>query len=94
MQKICPRKSIWKVNIEQSAQRKIQIENLQKMTQKVTSSQCYRMFNLRHLNRGNIFRNFNDFNSSSQTGFNMSGPQKIQTLVKVRQGQYKTFLLL
>ena len=23
-----------------------------------------------------------------------SGPQKIQTLVKVRQGQYKTFLLL
>ena len=34
------------------------------------------------------------FNSSSQTGFNMSGQQKIQTLVKVRQGQYKTFLLL
>jgi len=24
----------------------------------------------------------------------MSGPQKIQTLLKVRQGQYKTFLLL
>ena len=33
-------------------------------------------------------------NSSSQTGFDMSGPQKIQTLLKVRQGQYKTFLLL
>ena len=33
-------------------------------------------------------------NSSSQTGFNMSGPQKIQTLLKVRLGKHKTFLLL
>ena len=43
------------------------------------------------MDRGTVI---DPFNSSSQTGFNMSGPQKIQTLVKVRQGQYKTFLLL
>ena len=33
-------------------------------------------------------------NSSSQTGFKMSGQQKIQTLLKVRQGQYKTFFVI
>ena len=33
------------------------------------------------------------FNSSSHTRFNISGLLKIQTLLKVRQGQYKNFLL-
>ena len=32
-------------------------------------------------------------NSSSHTRFNISGLLKIQTLLKVRQGQYKNFLL-
>ena len=35
----------------------------------------------------------NVINSSSHTRFNISGLLKIQTLLKVRQGQYKNFLL-
>ena len=34
-----------------------------------------------------------EVNSSSHTRFNISGLLKIQTLLKVRQGQYKNFLL-
>ena len=32
---------------------------------KASKAQCYRMYNLRHFKRGNIFGNFNDFKQSS-----------------------------
>ena len=59
---------------------------------------CYTLKprNLRSIFLGHSsqFRRYSSVNSSSHTLFNISGRLKIQTLLKVRQGQYKTFLLL
>ena len=45
------------------------------------------------LGHSSHFRRHFSVNSSSHTRFDISGLLKIQTLLKVRQGQYKDFLL-
>ena len=46
---------------DMEAKREVDYEMARVLLSQGAEAQCYRMFNLRHLKRGNIFGNFDDF---------------------------------